>query len=125
MKNVDLLLIGGMLLMVVVSAGFLLQQSFTGEAIAAPLNYRALAVAPYTDLPYDNEPIEMPFAGRCYRDEGAVVIFQHVVDQDVGRAFDGCFEAGDGEFYDYNYYCVGTPKMSQLWLRISPGCNKQ
>ncbi len=127
MKNNDAWLVVGMVSFMALTSlvFFFVQDSSTSKAIAAPVNYRALAGAPYTDLPYDGKPIEMPFAGRCYRDEGDVVIFQHAVDADVGRAFDGCYQAQDGLFYNYDYYCVGSPRMSQVWLKIIPGCNQQ
>lgn len=98
------------------------QNNTTGQLYGGPVDYKSIAKAPYTDLPYDNKPIEMPFAGRCYRDEGDQVVFQQVLVQDVGRLFDGCYQAADGGYYYYDYYCVGNAKVSQVWLRISPGC---
>ena len=87
--------------------------------------FKSAAKAPFTDLPYNNQPIEMPFAGRCYRDEGDQVVYFTVTTPDVERAFDGCYKASDGNYYYYDYYCVGTPKLSQVWLRISPNCKEQ
>ena len=101
---------------------FFTQDSPTGQAYGTTAQYKSIATAPYTDLPYDNEPIEMQFAGRCYRDEGVQVVYFTTRHQDVERVFDGCYTAKDGNQYYYDYYCVGTPKISQVWLKISPGC---
>lgn len=98
------------------------EDNATGQAFGGPVNLKSIAKAPYTDLPYNNEPIEMPFAGRCYRDEGDQVVFFTVTHQDVDRVFDGCYQAQDGNNYYYDYYCVGNAQISQVWLRISPGC---
>ena len=101
------------------------QDSATGQFYGASAQFKSIAKAPFTDLPYDKEPIEMPFAGRCYRDEGDQVVYFTATHQDVERAFDGCYKAADGEMYFYDYYCVGTLQISQVWLRISPSCKKQ
>lgn len=97
------------------------EPSATGQP-TAPVQYRALAKAPYTDLPYDGKPIEMPFAGRCLRDEGDTVFIHTVLHHFYDIAVDGCYKAKDGRNYFYDYFCVGTPELSQVWLRISPEC---
>ena len=125
MKQLDVLLFVGVLL--VASASLLWYfngNSLTGQAQGAPVQYRELASAPYTDLPYNGEPIEMPFAGRCYRDEGDTVFFFTARHHFIDIAVDGCFTAKDGLKYYYDYFCVGTPELSQAWVKIYPGCGQ-
>lgn len=124
MKHQDVLLLVSIL---VFTAGaslvlYFTQDSPTAQAYGGSAPFRSIAKAPFTDLPYNNKPIEMPFAGRCYRDEGDQVVYFTATHQDVERAFDGCYEAADKSYYYYDYYCVGTPRISQVWLRISPDC---
>ncbi|MBI4141538.1 hypothetical protein HY484_01280 [Candidatus Woesearchaeota archaeon] len=95
--------------------------SATGRP-TAPVQYRSLARAPYTDLPYDGKPIEMPFAGRCLRDEGDTVFFFTAAHHFYDIAVDGCYTAKDGNRYYYDYFCVGSPEISQAWVKIYPEC---
>ena len=126
MKHQEALLLTGIMVFMATSSLllFFTQNGATGELQAAPVQYRALATAPYTDLPYDGKPIEMPFAGRCYRDEGDTVFFFTARHHFIDLAVDGCYQAKDGNKYDYDYFCVGSPVLSQVWVKISPGCNK-
>lgn len=124
MKHKDALLVIG-IVMFIASTSLVLffsQSDATGQLYGGSVDYKSIAKAPYTDLPYNGKPIEMPFAGRCYRDEGDQVVYHQVATQDVGRVFDGCYDAADGEKYYYDYYCVGNARISQVWLRISPDC---
>lgn len=123
MERHDGLLIGMIAFVAVAGLTFSLwDNSVTGEAYGSPPPYYKLAKAPYTDLPYDGQPLEMPFAGRCYRDEGKHVVYATVRHQDVEHAFDGCYTAADGADYYYDYSCKGDDKISQIWVTIYPGC---
>lgn len=123
MKHLELLLFAGVLLVASFSLLlYLTDVEPTGQAHTEHVQYRALAKAPYTDLPYNNEPIEMPFAGRCLRDEGDTVFIHTVMHHFYDIAVDGCYAAKDGKNYYYDYFCVGSPELSQVWLRIYPNC---
>jgi len=127
-KHYDALLLVGLVLFMAAASLvlFFTQNNAIGQTYygAALGQYRLLAEAPYTDLPYNNEPIEMPFAGRCYREDGNEIVFFTARHQFVDRAVDGCYKAQDGNFYYYDYFCVGDLVNSQAWLRIYPSCSK-
>ncbi len=100
------------------------QQAPTGRLISPQLRQTIFQV-PNIELPDTAEPLEQPFAGRCESDRGTFIAYLVAYKASLEYAFDGCYEAFDGQDYTFDFYCEGTPRMAQAWVRITPGCTEQ
>jgi len=96
----------------------------TGQLISPQYRQQIFQV-PNIELPDTSEPLEQPFAGRCIQDRGAFVAYLVSYKASVEYAFDDCYEAFDGQSYTFDFYCEGTDRMNQVWVRITPGCEEQ
>ncbi|MBI4016707.1 MAG: hypothetical protein HY363_03365 [Candidatus Aenigmarchaeota archaeon] len=99
------------------------QTRMTGQLIS-PQFRQTIFKVPNIELPNTAEPIEEPFAGRCESDRDTYITYLVSYKASVEYAFDGCYQAFDGEKYFYDFYCEGTPRMNQAWVRITPGCKE-
>jgi len=97
------------------------QPKVTGELISPQLRQTIFKV-PNIELPDTAAPLEQPFAGRCVDDRDTYIAYLVSYKAAVEYAFDGCYEAFDGEKYSFDFYCEGTDRMNQAWVRIKPGC---
>ena len=97
------------------------QSKVTGQLISPQLRQTIFKV-PNIELPDTAEPLEQPFAGRCVDDRDTYIAYLVAYKAAVEYAFDGCYEAFDGEKYFYDFHCEGTQRMNQGWVRITPGC---
>lgn len=97
------------------------QTRVTGQLISPQLRQTIFQV-PNIELPTTAEPLEEPFAGRCVGDRDTYIAYLVSYKASVEYAFDGCYDAFDGEKYYFDFYCEGTPRMNQAWVRITQGC---
>ena len=121
-KEIIVLLI--VLLVAVLGLVLLVRQGGpTGQLVSPQLRQLSFQV-PNVELPTEREEvIEEPFAGRCMSDRGTYVAYLVTYKASVEYAFDGCYTSPfDGQEYYYDFYCEGTPRMSQVWVRIKQGC---
>ena len=122
MNHKEILVLLLVLLVAIIAIVLLTQSRGTTGQLISPQLRQTIFQVPNVELPDSADTLEEPFAGRCISDRNTYVAYLVTYKASVEYAFDGCYTAFDGQKYYYDFYCEGTPRMSQVWVRITPGC---